>query len=161
MVELIVIILILGILSSMLVVNLASVNGRNAADAAKKLSLLLDEVRLESMNRESGKLFVRVSVDSTSREVKATVMYDNGASSEPTEGDVTVLGNSGLSVTFVGKDAADTVTLSAGNSIDLKFSKSTGGFTGSPEYDSVEFNGMRQATLVLVWLTGRSYVAND
>lgn len=173
LIELIVVILIIGILATMLVVNAASVQGRNAADAARKLSDLLDEVRLETMNRENGRMYVKVYMDASTRDIKAQVFYQKEAGE--VEGDVIELGNSALSLTFNlenenGAVTDSTTVLSPTNPIYLQFSKSTGAFTKCSKNDpsnidkqfgSITFKGIRTATLVLVWDTGRSYLAND
>ena len=168
LIELIVVVLIMGILSTALILNISQVYGRNAKDAAEKLSDVLDTARLEAMNKVSDEVSVRVSINGS--EIVATVVY--GPATGTTDGDTTSLGNTGLKVTIMqfldelnGTEKDLGVLGTDYNELVLSFDKSTGAFKSAKsdkgdfavKIAGVKFEAMRKAETVLIWDTGRSY----
>jgi prepilin-type N-terminal cleavage/methylation domain-containing protein len=165
LIEVIVVVIIIGIMATAVIVNIGQVYGRNAMNAATKLSKVLDAARLESMNKADKNVSVRLKVGSN--DITATIIYKAGGTE--TEGETTVLGNTGLTVKIMqfaaGSDEIETeyrTLTGAVSQMDFSFKKSTGGFRTTVETDpklaGVVFEGMKKAEVVLIWETGRNYV---
>ena len=168
LIGLVVVILLMGIMATALVLNIGTIFGRSARDAATKLSSLLDRMRIEAINRVADQngysnAFLRISKETDNYVAKIVYVDKDG---NETDGDSEVLGNSSLTVTAVVDEATLTGTqVSDSTSVELHFKKSTGAFTtinpADSEYKSIAITGRNTAQVVLVWETGRNYVVND
>ena len=170
LIELIVAVLIMGIVSTALILNISQIYGRNARDAAEKYSKVLDSARLEAMNKVSDEVSVRLTI--SGNDIVATLVY--GPATGTTDGDTTVIGNTGLKVTIMqfldelnGTEKELGVLGTDYNELVLSFDKSTGAYKSaksdkgdiSVKIAGVKFEAMKKAETVLIWDTGRSYSA--
>ena len=112
LIELIVVVLIMGIAATALILNLGSIYGRNARNAAEKLANVLDNARIQAMSHKDGNVFVRIKRNASGDAVAVIMTNSNGTL---TEGDSFELGNKGLTVSTV--DASNNVEPSANTNL--------------------------------------------
>jgi len=167
LVELIVIIAIVGLLAVGGSIAISTMTNANVTSAAKKLSSLLDKLRLESMSR-TGKVYLEIGMDGN--EYYGRLLYYGNGGNGSDEGERVALGNRSLSfVAYKGTDAIEGTgdVISEGTSVYMTCLKSNGKFREGSSTDSVPahiygrivIRGTKTMTVHMVEETGRNYIS--
>lgn len=151
LVEIIVIVLIIGIMASMMVVNIGYAHSTNVTRAANELSDLLELSRTQTMSMVDNSLEVRIVREPKNYYVKT---YKGGVEVNSEE-----LCSSSLAISWY-----DTTSvlheIPMPGYITIKFNKGSGSFKFSTDkINGIQVSsGSRTSTLILVEETGRNYV---
>lgn len=149
LVEVIVVVLIVGIMASVLIVNIGYVYNTNITRAANELSDLLDLARTQSMSMVEDSLEIRVVRESSNYYVKTYKMPGN------VEINSEELCSSSLTISYdVGSGL---VSIPPGGFVSISYKKSSGSFITSVKEIQIS-SGSRTSALVLVKETGRNYL---
>lgn len=148
LVEIIVIVLIIGIMASMMVINIGYAHSTNVTRAANELSDLLELSRTQTMSMVDNSLEVRIVREPKNYYVKT---YKSGVEVNSEE-----LCSSSLTISSY--DIASGMNeIPMNGSITIAFNKGSGSFK-SP-YEKIQISsGSKTITLILVKETGRNYV---
>ena len=155
LIEVIVIVLILGIVSTVTVLGVGYAYGSSANKTANKLSSLLDLTRTQSMAMVEGSLVLRLSKE-TNGSTYAITLQTNTIDGITTTQELSreELCNSGLSV-FLHTGGIET-ELTTDAFVDLSFKKNTGALLGG--VTQIRLQGSKTAFVIIVKETGRNYV---
>jgi prepilin-type N-terminal cleavage/methylation domain-containing protein len=154
LIEVIVVVLILGIVSTIAVLSVSYAYSSSANHCAKRLAYLLDYTRMQSMGMVDGTVCLRLEVKGDGS-INAISIKDEGG--VETVLDTEEIGNSNLTIYYT--DSVGEKKLLANHSIDFKYSKNSGAFNASTTpYSSIRVEGSKTAILVLVRETGRNYI---
>ncbi len=147
LIELIVVILILGILSTGAAIGINYASQMNSTSAAEKLVSLLERTRVYTISANGT---VKLEL------VKEGNTYYGKLMNDATEVDKVALGSGNLSMKVT--DSAGDVVIGSGTSVEIAYKKENGAFEDSCTYDSVVIGGSKTKTIQLVHTTGRSYL---
>ena len=151
LIELIVVMLIIGIVTTFVGVTVSTSNSANAKRCASSVSSLISQCRAESLGR-TGIVYLTISLDSN----KNIVCTHSNGSTVTTD---TFLGR-GTTVTYTTdiSGAKTTVTLTSSNPLTLSFNRSTGGQNcqsdGVSYCTAITFSSGQIYTITLVPSTG-------
>lgn len=152
LIEMIVIILIIGILSTATVISVGYVHRMNSLSCASNINMVLEQTRLKTMSKESGTISLVIYLKD--KNYYMALATTNG--SERVLSEETLIGSEGLNIEFKEADGR-TVTLNNLNyEYEIKFVKGTGAFDTSLK--EIVINGQKKVSVILVKETGRSYV---
>lgn len=155
LIEVIVVVLIIGLLSTVTIMSISYAYGSNAKRTADKISSLLDLTRTQSMSMVDGSILFRLQKDLSGNLYGITIQTSNhGGVLVEEELAREELCNSVLEL-FYTSGAVDT-KFSSGNYIDLYYKKSSGAFISN--VSQLKLVGSKSATIILVKETGRNYV---
>lgn len=155
LIEVIVIVLILGIVSTIAVLSVGYAYGSSANRTANKLSSLLDLTRTQTMAMVDGSMILRLSKESNGKTYAITIQKSKiGGVETKQELSKEELCNSGLDV-YIQTGTTET-KLEGGSFVDLTFKKNTGAFTSG--ITQIRFQGSKNAYVIIVKETGRNYV---
>ena len=152
LIEVIDVVLIIGIASTIAVLSVGYAYGSSANHCAKRLSYLLDLTRTESMGLVEGIVVLRL--EKTSSGYDAISLKKDLVTGTFVEIDREEIGNSGLKVYYV--DSTMNELSNIGDFIDFSYKKNSGAFKSA--YKSIQIIGSKTATVTLVKETGRNYV---
>jgi prepilin-type N-terminal cleavage/methylation domain-containing protein len=153
LIEVIVVVLIIGIASTIAVLSISYANSSNANHCAKRLASLLDLTRTQSMGMVEGSISLRL-VKTAAGDYDAIIIKKEGSSE--IELDREEIGNSALTIYYKVSSNEEPIN---GSGIEFKYKKNSGAFdsTTTP-YKSIKIVGSKTATVILVTETGRNYV---
>ncbi len=158
LVELIVVVMILGILSTTAVISISTIARANVSACTSKLSTLLDKTRIDTISKEEVVLLNLYFEDKT----YYAMISVNGTESEPVE-----LGSDALTITLTSNAVTDIDLKSATKAAPVKISfykgsgayRSYGSLSGTDlYYESIKVQGSKSETIVLVRDTGRNFI---
>ncbi len=154
LVELIVVILILGIISTSAVIGMSVIARANVSSCASKLSGILDKARVETISKEETVL-LNLYYSNKTYYAKITV---NGSDEEPVE-----LGGDALAISLTDSASAvfDLKSATEMLPVVISFSKGSGAYqsySAGKYYESIEIKGSKTEVIVLVVNTGRNYI---
>lgn len=152
LVEVIVVVLIIGITSSVAVIGISFAYNSSANRAAEMTMSKFDLVRTQSMSMVSDSLALRIKKSSNGTCYIQTVKKVSGQ--PDTIIDTEELCSSLIDIYY--EDSAQEYLLSNGNYIDITFKKNTGGI--KEDYKTISYKRDNKVTLKLVSTTGRCYI---
>ncbi len=149
LVELIVVIAIMAVISTVGVLSFATVSGRRVLSCAEDIESYISQTKLQALNRVGAELEIFVPADG---------VYVNLS----VEGRDIKVGNSGIQVRYR-TDAGAEVTLSAAQRLVLSFDRSSGAFAplpGGGNYctEIIVEGGTHSQRIVLIPQTGKFYI---
>jgi prepilin-type N-terminal cleavage/methylation domain-containing protein len=154
LIEVIVVVLIIGIASTITVLSISYANASNANHCAKRLSSLLDLTRTQSMGMVEDSISLRLEKTAGGNYDAVMIKKDGGSEIEL---DREEIGNSALTISCC--QASGEQVLSDIDSIEFQYKKNTGAFDSTiTPYTSIKIVGSKTATVILVTETGRNYV---
>lgn len=151
MVEMIVIILIIGILSTATIISVGSVHRMNALSCASNINMLLEQTRLRTMSKENGAISLVIYIKD--KNYYAAVVTTNG--DKRVLSDETLLGSEGLNIEFK-ENNGYIRTINSNDEYEIKFVKGSGAFDTT--LNEIIINGQKKVSVLLVKETGRSYI---
>lgn len=152
-IEMIITVVIVGILSTALLLNVGVINNPKVTETTEKISSVLDKARLEAMSRMDENLAVCL-FEEDEQYYASIVNEENSPSRE--DASAICVGKKGLQILVNGQDIKD-------ESLELKYDKQSGAFVedsaifrdGTAE---ILIKGKKEAKVVLVQRTGRNYI---
>lgn len=152
-IEIIAVVLIVGILSAALLLNVGVINNPKATESAEKISAVLDKARLETMSRMDEELAVCLFEEDD--KYYASIITEGGSPSCEDASAVCV-GEKGMHILVSGKDIKD-------ERIEIKYDKDSGSFAADSAIfrdgtAEILIEGKKEAKVVLVQRTGRNYI---
>lgn len=151
LIELIVVMLIIGIVTTFVSVAVSTSNSANAKRCASSVNSLISQCRAESLGR-TGTVYLTISLDSN-RNIVCTHSNGSAVVTDTFPGRGTA-----VSYTTDNSGAKTAVTLTSSNPLTLSFNRSTGGQNYQPDGVSyctaITFTSGRTYTITLVPSTG-------
>lgn len=151
LIELIVVILILGIVSTGAVISISAIMNANVSSCAKKLSSLLDKTRLETMSR-TGNVYLKISQDASGT-YHGTII--NKVGTDEKELTKESLGSRNITINAYTSDI-NYSEVSDSNSVIIEFNKGSGSLKSS--FVKFEITSSKTANVYIVEETGRNYI---
>lgn len=158
LIELIVVILIMGILTSGATISLARMHDSDVDGAAGKLVSILTQARSQSVTKSQNSIWFELKCDSDG----CTAYIYQGDKSNPSSAaavDSEKICGSSVSIKYTTEDSlgnrAET-TLASGNSIQFNFAKPTGKI--SEDYTDIKICGTKDINIIVIKETGRCLI---
>ena len=166
LIELIVVLIIIGILGGSAMLSIRSLDAGNAQSSVKRISAMLDFVRVQNMSKTQAYYLLIEKEDDS---FVAKVQYDNSGTRKDVLTEKLKLKNG--TITYYSKDASPEVSYTVGDYnvalatnvvLEISYNKGSGDFhVGSDGRDIkriVITGGDRSYTIYLVKATGKHYI---
>lgn len=151
-IEMTVVVIIVGILATVSIMGVGTINHPKAMECAKLISAGLDKSRLEAMSRMDKEMTALIFSEDGKRFL---TIAEAGEFPSKDDGRAVTLGDDNLEISVNGEKLGDDV-------LEIKFDKGSGAFTdnGIFKEGSCELlvEGSKEAKVILVQRTGRNYI---
>lgn len=156
LIEVLVTVIVIGIISSILILSYHYVNNTNALKCAKQISVILDKTRMESMGMVKDSVILRiVKEDNSYCAITYRTVIEDGITTE-TELDKVKIGSDSLSICYTNAGSEEDKKVTIENPLTIRFSKDSGSIKES--ISEIKIVGRKTSTILLVKETGRNYL---